>query len=825
MSATEPGPLERGLSRQDAERRLAQFGPNALPDPPQVPQWQQWLEQFKSPLIYILLFALILDLSLWLWQGAERWPVESISIGIILLLNAGLGVYQQGKAEQALARLKALAAPSVWVIRDGALVEVPARNLVPGDIARIEAGDRVAADGTIAFGQGVATDESIITGESLPVDKDRGQELLCGTLIVRGKGYMEVRRTGVASTMGRIATMIGGIETAKTPLERRLGEFGTQVALAILALGLVLTIAGVVIEGIGRLGQVFLFSVALAVAAVPEGLPAVLTLTLALGVERLAGRKAIVRRLSAVEALGSVTVIATDKTGTLTENRMHVRSADALDTARALQAMVLANDAEIGTRAGDPMDLALIDYAACRGMDPHRLISRLPRVSSIPFDSRSRFMAVTVDDGGRRAAYFKGAPEVLIARSTLKDADKRIWEARAASCAASGDRVLALAWQPGEGDEALAFLGLIRLWDPPRPEVPDALRRAAAAGIRVLMITGDHPATAEAVGRAIGITTGRVLTGEDMDRLSDEELRDAIRTVNVFARVSPEHKLRLIETLKDLNEIVAVTGDGVNDAPALKRSDVGVAMGRRGSDVAREVSDVVLMDDNFATIVAAIEEGRNIYENIQKFIRFFFSTDLALILLISGGLGLAFLLGLKDPAGGTFLLPLTAVQLLWINFVADGPPALAMALDRNPGVMERPPRPARARLLDAASLRFLVVSAAAKASVGLAIIAALPQLGHSLEETRTTLFVYESALQLVFAYPSRRIGARAVANVWVHLAVWLGVALQILTILIAPLRALLGLVPVGAGTLLAVMLAALLTWALAELACRWTIEA
>jgi Ca2+-transporting ATPase len=823
MTATGPSPLERGLSRQDAERRLVQFGPNALPEPPQVPRWQQWLEQFKSPLIYILLFALILDLSLWLWQGAERWPVESISIGLILLLNAGLGVYQEGKAEQALARLKALAAPSVWVIRDGVLVEVPARNLVPGDIARIEAGDRIPADGTLALGQGVATDESIITGESLPLDKDRGQELLCGTLIVRGRGYIEVTRTGVASTMGRIATMIGGIETGKTPLERRLGEFGTQVALAILALGLILTIAGVVIEGIGRLGQVFLFSVALAVAAVPEGLPAVLTLTLALGVERLAGRKAIVRRLSAVEALGSVNVIATDKTGTLTENRMHVHSVDALDAARALQAMVLANDAEIGTRAGDPMDLALIDYAAGQGVDPHRLISSLPRVSSVPFDSRSRFMAVTVDDGGRRAAYFKGAPEVLIARSTLKDADKRIWEARAASYAASGHRVLALAWQPEEGDEAVAFLGLILLWDPPRPEVPDALRRAAAAGIRVLMITGDHPATAEAVGRAIGITTGRVLTGEDMDRLSDEELRDAIRTVNVFARVSPEHKLRLIDTLKDLNEIVAVTGDGVNDAPALKRSDVGVAMGRRGSDVAREVSDVVLMDDNFATIIAAIEEGRNIYENIQKFIRFFFSTDLALILLMSGGLGLAFLLGLKDPAGGTFLLPLTAVQLLWINFVADGPPALAMALDRNPGVMARPPRPAKARLLDAASLRFLVVSAAAKASVGVAIIAALPQLGHSLEETRTTLFVYESALQLVFAYPSRRIGTRAVANLWVHLAVWLGVALQILTILIAPLRALLGLVPLGAGTLVAVMLTVLLTWALAELSCRWTI--
>jgi len=621
--------------------------------------------------------------------------------------------------------------------------------------------------------------------------------------------------------MGRLATMIGGIEASKTPLERRLGEFGNQVALAILALGLVLTIGGVVVEGIGRLGQVFLFSVALAVAAVPEGLPAVLTLTLALGVERLARRKAIVRRLSAVEALGSVTVIATDKTGTLTENRMYVRALDTTDLTRAMQAMVLANDAEIGTRAGDPLEVALLDHAASQGMDAGHLIGSRPRVSSRPFDSTHKFMRVTVEENGRRVSYFKGAPEVLIARSTLDDAQKCDWEAKVIAHAKEGHRVVALAWRAEESEDAVTFLGLVLLWDPPRPEVPDALRRAKGAGIRVLMITGDHPATAEAVGHVIGISTDRVLTGQDIDRLSPQALREAARVVNVFARVSPEQKLRLIETLKDLGEIVAVTGDGVNDAPALKRSDVGVAMGQRGSDVSREVADVVLMDDNFATIVAAIEEGRNIYENIQKFIRFFFSTDLALILLMTAGLGMAFLLGIKDPAGGTFLLPLTAVQLLWINFVADGPPALAMALDRNPGVMDRPPRPPSAKLLDGASLRFVAVSAAAKALVGVAIIAALPQLGYSLEETRTSLFVYESVLQLVFAYPSRRIGLPPLPNVWIHLAVWLGVGLQALTLVVAPLRTLLGLVPIGGATFAAIMLAVLLTWALAELPCRW----
>lgn len=816
MIAKDAGSKIRGLSQVEARLRLTAHGPNALPEAKVVRLWQRLVSQFKSALIYILLFALALDLALWLHEGAKQIPFESIAIGLILVLNAGLGAYQESKAEEALARLKALATPSVWVIRDGALVQIPASELVPGDIARIEAGDRIPADGRLVEGQGVMADESILTGESLPIDKSLQNGVFSGTLIVRSKGYIEVIRTGPQSSMGQLATMIGEIETGKTPLERRLGEFGNQVALAILAVGLALTIGGLVVEGIGRLGQVVLFSVALAVAAVPEGLPAVLTLTLAMGVERLAKRKAIVRRLSAVEALGSVTVIATDKTGTLTENRMHVRAIDAPDAERALQAMVLANDAEIATGAGDPLEVALLDYASTRGADPAHVVASRPRLSSLPFDSVTKFMRVTVKESGRQVSYLKGAPEVLIQRSSLSAEEKRDWEAKALKHAREGYRVLALAWREEEREEDVTFLGLVMLWDPPRPEVPEALQRAKAAGIRVVMITGDHPATAKAVGEVIGITTGRVLTGSEVDRTSSEQLRDLVRQVNIFARVTPEHKLRIVEALKDTGEIVAVTGDGVNDAPALKRSDVGVAMGQRGSDVSREVSDVVLLDDNFATIVAAIEEGRSIYENIQKFIRFFFSTDMALIALMTAGLALAFLLGLKDPAGGTFLLPLTAAQLLWINVVADGPPALALAFDRNPGVMSKPPRPPSSRLLDAASLRFIVISGTAKAVGGITFLGAMPQLGFSLEETRTSVFLYESIMQLVFVYPARRISAVPPPNFWIHLAVGLGMALQILTVLVTPMRTLLGLVPISAAVFAAILIAVFLTWAVAE---------
>src|SRR5687768_6452811 len=696
-----------GLSTADAAERFLRFGPNALPEQRPQPLWRRFLRQFNSPLIFILLFALAFDFGLWVYEGAHAWPVEAIAIGLILLFNAALGLYQEQRSEAALARLKALAGAQAWVLRDGEFVRLPTQDIVPGDWVRLEAGDRVAADGVLRDSHGAMLDESILTGESVPVDKGPGAEAFSGTLLVRGKTYLDVTRTGASSAMGRLATMLGSIEAAKTPLERRVDHLGRQIARWVLALVAVLGLLGTIAEGLARAPEMIIFAVALAVAAVPEGLPAVLTVALALGVERMARHRAVVRRLSAVEALGSVTVIATDKTGTLTESRMDVRTLDAPDLPRALTAIVLANDADLTTGAGDPLELGLLRHAADNGVDVARLRQEHPAVSERPFDSAWKFARVTVREHGRLVSYLKGAPEILFGRCTLSPGDGESWGAKTDAYAREGFRVLAVAWAEGDTEEQLTLLGLVLFWDPPRPEVPDAVARAQAAGIRVIMISGDHPATALAVAHLIGIPGVRVLTGEDLDEYQGSALIEALREVNIFARVRPEQKLQLVEVLQAQGEIVAMTGDGVNDAPALKRSDVGVAMGQRGSDVSREVADLVLLDDNFATIVGAVAEGRGIYENIQKFLRFLFSTNLSEVLLIAAGAVLAFAIDLRDPAGA-LMLPLTAVQILWINLMTDGTPALALAFDRTPGVMQQPPRTADSPLLDRPSVRFVV---------------------------------------------------------------------------------------------------------------------
>jgi Ca2+-transporting ATPase len=809
-----------GLSATEARARLARYGPNALPEKPPPSLAARLAGEFRSPLIYILLFALAVDAGVWIAEGASGLPVESIAIALILALNAGLGVYQESKAEAALAKLRALAASAVWVVRDGALVHLPATEIVPGDVVRVEAGDRVPADATLVEAHGVLVDESVLTGESVPVEKALGDEAFSGTLVARGTGTLEVTGTGAGSAMGRVAEMIGRIEGGETPLERRLSVFGKQIARWVLALAAVIAVVGILAEGLSSAGHVLLFTVALAVSAVPEGLPAVLTLTLALGVERMARRKAVVRRLSAVEALGSVTVIATDKTGTLTENRMSVRTVDTPDAPRALAAMVLASDADLETGAGDPLELALLEYARAEGIDAERVVAEHPRRSVLPFDSAHKFMRATVAEKGGVASYLKGAPEVLVDRSRLDAGDRREWMEKAEGYAAEGYRVIALAWREGEGDVDVTMLGLAMLWDPPRPEVPDAIRRARAAGIRVLMVTGDHPATALAVAGEVGIEGGRVVTGTDLARLDDDEIAGVVGGASVFARLLPEQKLRLVEVLRASGEVVAVTGDGVNDAPALKRSDVGVSMGERGSDVAREVSDLVLLDDNFATIVAAIDEGRNIYENVQKFIRFLFATNLSEVLVVVAGLVGAILLDLRD-AGGALWLPLTAVQLLWLNVVTDGPPALALGLDRNPNVMDAPPRDPRSKLLDADGSRFVLVAGGCKALVAGALLVLVPRYGYSLEATRTLVFLFMTIGQLVYAYPSRRLHGAPASNLALHASIVLGVGLQLLAVLVPWLRALLGLETLDAAAFLVLVAAVATSWSGAEAYARY----
>lgn len=738
----------QGLSAGQVSQRLKEYGPNLLTGSKPRPVWLRLLVQFNNVLIYVLMAAVLVTAMLGHW-------LDSAVIFAVVLFQGIVGFVQEGRAEQALVAIRHLLAPRATVLRDGERKQIDASELVPGDILLLEAGDRIAADIRLDQVHGLMVDESMLTGESVPVEKtldtqaanaslgDRFCLGYSGTLVSAGTGRGVVVATGEHSEIGRISGLLETVTVLQTPLTLQMNRFARYLSLVIVMAGALVFLAGWQF-GERPIPELFMAVVALTVSAIPEGLPAILTITLAIGVQRMANRKAVVRRMPVIETLGAVSVICSDKTGTLTRNEMMVAALvldgqvypvsgegyaaegqvgdsssgapPAVLLESVAQAALLCNDARLdhsGEHAkvlGDPMEGALLVLAAKAGLDTGSYLTQWPRQDEVPFDAALRYMAtLNHDHHGHARILLKGAPEQVMALcgSALDSAgaavplDRDRWQQSIDQLAAQGLRVLALAGaSPAAAGsvlnldtlgEQLQLIGVVGLLDPPRQEAMEAIAECHQAGIQVKMITGDHALTARAIAERLGLrNTDEVATGQDIDALDDEQLLTLAQRVDVFARTSPEHKLRLVQALQSAHGVVAMTGDGVNDAPALKRADVGIAMGQKGSAAAREASDIVLLDDNFATLAAAVREGRTVYTNLKKAISF--------LLPINGGeassLIVALLLGLA--------LPITALQILWVNMVGSVVLAMGLAFEpAEPNVMHRPPRPAAEGLLDA----------------------------------------------------------------------------------------------------------------------------
>lgn len=895
---------ELGLSTAEAKRRLAQYGLNELKERPPTPFWERLLDQLKGFVVIMLIVAAVISAVIgwneWRQTGDTTEFIDAAVIMAIVILNATIGVIQESKAEEALAALKKMAAPEAQVIRDGHRGVIPSRELVPGDIVLLEAGNVVPADVRLLESVNLKVEEASLTGESVPVNKradqtldqgaalgDRRNSAYMSTMISYGRGKGVVVGTGMNTEIGLIAEMIQSFEEEETPLQKKLDQLGRTLGIASLAIcGLVFLVGiGRVVLGpeplhgamlIEKLVELFMIAVSLAIAAVPEGLPAIVTICLALGMREMVRRHALIRKLPAVETLGSATVICSDKTGTLTQNQMTVvqvgvdgpdylvtgkgyeptgdfrllndpdYEAD-LRTQTLLQAVLwagaLCNDAELevvgeaeGQRTyrmvGDPTEGALVVVAAKAGLWRKELEQAYPRVAEIPFDAeRKRMTTIHALKAVRDAdpspfqegatgyvAIVKGAPDLVLQCCThlqtakgpvrLTDARREQILAANARMASQALRVLAFAYRPldavpdepkpEEVEHNLILLGLQGMIDPARQEVIPAVQKAKGAGLRTVMVTGDYAATAEAIGREIGVLRpgGKALSGAQLDAMSDEQLAAVIEDVDVFARVSPNHKVRIVEALKARGHIAAMTGDGVNDAPALKRADIGVAMGITGTDVSKQTADMVLTDDNYVSIVSAIEQGRIIYSNIRKFVYFLISCNMAEIAIIF----LATLFGWPTP--------LTAIQLLWLNLLTDGAPALALGLEKgDPDIMERPPRrpdePVINReMLSGVIVQTLAITAAVLIAYfrGMDFYAAHADRQFAIRTAQTMAFATLILSELFRAYTARSerfplIKLGFFSNKWMQYAVGFSLVLLVLVIYVPFLQIAFGTVP------------------------------
>ena len=874
------------MSDGEARTRLERYGRNELTAEKPVPAWRKFLAQFQDTLVILLLVATAISVALWMYERETPLPYDAIVIFAVVLLNAAMGYIQESRAESAVAALRQMAAAHAHVIRSAERRSIPAAEVVPGDIILIEEGDTVPADARLIQSTALQTAEAALTGESLPVSKDiepiaaeaglgdRHNMVFSGTAATYGRGRAVVVATGMETEMGRIAGMLHDTPSETTPLQKELDRVGRMLGVIVILIAVVMIATILVTEhvrGWSAIFDVLILGVALAVAAVPEGLPAVVTAVLSLGVQRMARRNAIVRHLAAVETLGSANIIASDKTGTLTKNEMTVRAivtasgrvsvsgtgyvpegevvkdgGGAIDGAlwfelqRALAVADRANNSVLQQRdgrwtvQGDPTEGALVVAARKAGLESGALSKRFERVAEVPFSSERKLMSTVHTDAETEAQFLvftKGAPDVLLTRCsrelTGQEATPLSGDRRKAILAANEElagqalRTLGIAYRSlpsdgaeiGEFDESveqdLIFAGLIGMIDPPREEARNAVARAKAAGIRPIMITGDHPKTAAVIAQELGIVSEqRAISGAELQQMTDDTLAQTVKDVSVYARVNPEHKLRIVKALQATGAVVAMTGDGVNDAPALKTADIGIAMGITGTDVSKEAADMVLADDNFASIVAAVEEGRSIFSNIRKFLRYLLSSNMGEVMTMFFGVLLANVIGLQAE-GNVVILPLLATQLLWINLVTDGAPALALGVDpAYAGVMGKPPRPREERVITR-QMWFGIFFVATVMGTGTLFIldASLPrgliEGSGTMRYAQTMAFTTLMLFQLFNVFNARSDERSAFSglfrNHWLWLAVGLSLLLHMLVIYVPLLQQAFSTVRLSAG--------------------------